>query len=109
MSRLRLRKAALLAICAMATAPAAAAGDAVAGKDKAFTCMGCHGVPSYTNAYPTYHVPRLAGQHAQYLSAALHAYRDGKRAHATMHAQAVDLSDQDIEDIAAFFANYPAE
>ncbi|VAW75110.1 Cytochrome c4 [hydrothermal vent metagenome] len=81
-----------------------AAGNAAAGKAKAATCMGCHGIPSYNNAYPSYHVPRLGGQHAQYLVSALQAYKAGKRSHKTMQAQASTLSDQDMEDIAAFFA-----
>jgi len=81
-----------------------AAGDAAAGKVKAFTCMGCHGIPSYTNAYPTYHVPKLGGQHAQYLVSALQAYKAGQRSHKTMQAQAYSLSAQDMEDIAAYFA-----
>jgi len=88
------------------SASALAAGDAAAGKQKAFTCMGCHGVPSYTNAYPTYHVPKLGGQHAQYLVSALQAYKSGARSHATMRAQAASLSEQDMADIAAFFAGY---
>lgn len=83
---------------------AAAAGDPAAGKDKAFTCMGCHGVPSYTNAYPTFHVPKLGGQHAQYIVSALKAYQDGQRPHGTMHAQAASLSEQDMQDIAAYFS-----
>jgi len=96
----------MLAVCVttLATAASYAAGDAEAGRSKAFTCMGCHGVPSYTNAYPTYHVPKLGGQHAQYLAAALAAYKNGQRSHATMQAQAANLSDQDMEDIAAYFA-----
>ncbi len=93
-------------LCAALSAPVLAAGDAAAGKQKAFTCMGCHGVPSYTNAYPTYHVPKLGGQHAQYLVSALQAYKSGARQHPTMHAQAASLSEQDMADIAAFFAGY---
>ena len=68
------------------------------------TCLGCHGVVSYTSVYPTYHVPRLGGQHPEYLVAALKAYRSGERSHATMRAQASGLSDQDIEDVVAYFA-----
>lgn len=94
---------ALLCLGAVSTASAFAAGDAEAGRTKAFTCMGCHGVPSYTNAYPTYHVPKLGGQHAQYLVAALTAYKNGQRSHATMRAQAASLSEQDMEDLAAYF------
>ena len=90
-------------LATLATTATYAAGDTEAGRSKAFTCMGCHGVPSYTNAYPTYHVPKLGGQHAPYLVAALQAYKNGQRNHGTMRAQASNLSDQDMEDIAAYF------
>ena len=93
-------------VLAMAAPAQAADGDPRAGRDKASTCMGCHGVPSYMNVYPTYHVPKLGGQHAEYLVAALEAYRDGTRKHSTMQAQAATLSDQDMADIAAYFATY---
>ncbi len=81
-----------------------AAGDAEAGAKKAYTCLGCHGVKHYVNVYPTYHVPKIAGQHETYLVAALKAYRNGQRKHQTMQANSGLLSDQDIEDIAAYFA-----
>lgn len=83
---------------------ALAVGDAAAGKLKAETCMGCHGIPTYKNVYPTYNVPKLGGQHAEYIVAALKAYKSGDRAHQTMHANTSNLSDQDMQDIAAFFA-----
>ena len=70
--------------------------------------MGCHGIPKYNNAYPTYRVPKLGGQPAAYLASALKAYRSGERPHPTMHAQAASLSDQDIADIAAFLSSAPA-
>jgi cytochrome c553 len=96
---------ALLALSAALPTGAVAAGDPAAGKIKAFTCMGCHGIPGYNNVYPTYKVPKVGGQHAQYLVAALQAYKNGQRTnHATMHAQAQTLSEQDMQDIAAFFA-----
>ncbi len=81
------------------------AGDVERGTVRGETCLGCHGVPSYTNVYPTYRVPKLGGQHPEYLVAALKAYRSGDRSHSTMRAQASSLSDQDIEDIAAYFAS----
>lgn len=81
-----------------------AEGDASAGRKKAETCMGCHAVPHYVNTYPTYHVPKLGGQHKEYIIAALNGYRDKQRSHSTMHANAVSLTDQDIADIAAYFA-----
>lgn len=95
-----------LALLAFAALPAvgAAGGNAEAGKIKAFTCMGCHGIPSYYNTYPSYHVPKLGGQHAEYLVAALQAYKAGQRPHKTMQAQAQTLSEQDMQDIAAWFA-----
>ncbi len=80
-----------------------AAGDPAAGERKAATCLGCHGVEGYRNAYPNYHVPKLGGQHAQYLVSALKAYKSGQRAHETMRAQAATLSEQDMQDIAAYF------
>src|SRR5471030_1703878 len=79
-----------------------AAGDPAAGEKKFYTCYGCHGIVNYKNAYPDYSVPKLRHQNAAYLIAALQEYRDGTRPHATMHAQAASLSDQDIEDIAAY-------
>jgi cytochrome c553 len=79
-----------------------AAGDPVQGEKKFYTCYGCHGVPNYRNAYPDYAVPRLRHQNAAYLIAAMQEYREGTRPHPTMHAQASSLSDQDIEDIAAY-------
>jgi cytochrome c553 len=79
-----------------------AAGDPGQGEKKFYTCYGCHGVVNYKNAYPDYSVPKLRHQNGAYLIAALQEYRDGTRPHATMHAQAASLSDQDIEDIAAY-------
>ena len=87
------------------SAQASASGDAARGAIVGETCMGCHGVTSYSNVYPTYAVPKLGGQHADYLAAALKAYRSGERSHVTMRAQAARLSDQDINDIAAYFAS----
>src|SRR5208337_2640633 len=78
-----------------------AAGDPVIGEKKFYTCFGCHGVENYKNAYPDYSVPKLRHQLAAYIVDALHDYRSGERPHATMHAQATTLSDQDIADIAA--------
>ena len=83
--------------------------DPVKGKQLFYTCYGCHGIDNYRNAYPDYSVPRLRHQHAAYLIAALHEYKDGERPHATMHAQAESLSDQDIVDIAAYLQGEPAK
>jgi cytochrome c553 len=103
-----LRSLAWIAAAALICAgPANAAGDAAAGATKASTCMGCHGIKTYNNVYPTYHVPMLGGQSETYIASALKEYRNGERSHKTMHAQAASLSDQDIDDIAAFISHAP--
>jgi cytochrome c553 len=86
---------------------AQAAGDAQRGKQIGYTCLGCHGIEDYKNVYPTYSVPKLVGQQPEYIVAALKAYRGKQRSHATMYAQASSLSDQDIEDVAAYLAGKP--
>ena len=97
---------ALLAAATWLAAPVASAeGDPKAGEVKAIPCMGCHGIPGYSNVYPTYKVPRVGGQHAAYTVEALKAYKSGLRSHPTMRAQAATLSEQDMQDIAAYFAN----
>ncbi len=79
------------------------AGDITLGKTKSETCLGCHAIPGYNNVYPTYKVPKLAGQHAEYIASALKAYQNKERDHKTMHANAMALSDKDIQDIAKYF------
>src|SRR5215468_3859233 len=100
---------ALLASTAFVSSAAFAqsAGDPHRGKDLANTCLGCHGIPGYRNAYPNYSVPKLEGQHPEYIVTALKGYRSGDRSHITMHSQASELSDQDMADIAAYFAGTP--
>jgi len=83
---------------------AQARGDPAAGERKASMCAGCHGIPGYRNAYPAYSVPKLGGQHAQYIVAALKAYQAKSRAHPTMQAIAAGLSEQDMADLAAYFS-----
>ncbi len=84
---------------------AATSGDAKRGKGLTYTCRGCHGVTGYKNAYPSYHVPKLGGQSETYLNNALNEYREGKRKHPTMQAQAESFSEQDIADIAAYLSS----
>ncbi len=102
-----------LVCCLLVAAPAfaqdQAAGDAAAGKERFYTCAGCHGIKGYANAYPTYHVPKIGGQHAAYIVSALGEYRSGARKHSTMHAQASSLSDEDIQNIAAFLSQQKSE
>jgi cytochrome c553 len=95
-----------LAAAALVASPAQAQpeGDPQAGKDKAYECLGCHASETYGNVYPSYHVPKVGGQQAQYIVSALKAYASGDRKHPTMTAQARALSEQDMRDIAAYFA-----
>jgi len=83
----------------------APAGDPARGQKVAYTCLGCHGIPDYRNAYPNYHVPKLGGQHVGYLVSALTEYRAGARLHPTMRGQASSVSEQDIRDVAAYFSS----
>lgn len=96
----------LCAVLWLCAAPAFAEGDAAEGRLKAETCMGCHAVKGYFNVYPTYHVPKLGGQSAKYIESALKAYKEGTRVHDTMHANAANLDDEDIADIAAYLESY---
>ncbi|HQZ45559.1 MAG TPA: cytochrome c [Usitatibacteraceae bacterium] len=102
MSRTRLL---IAAVAAALITSAHAAGDAAAGKQKNFQCQGCHGIPGWKTAFPeVYHVPKLGGQHPDYLVAALRQYKSGERDHATMRSIAASLSGQDMEDLAAYYA-----
>jgi cytochrome c553 len=102
---MRSRVVASLFACAMLTLSLTvhADGNILKGKIASQTCLGCHGIPDYTNVYPTYRVPRLAGQNAAYIVHALEEYKSGARSHKTMHAQASSLSQQDMQNIAAYF------
>ena len=91
----------LLAISSLAGAE----GNAEDGATIGYSCLGCHGIEGYRNAYPSYRVPKLGGQEAAYLVDALQGYRDGARPHPTMMAQAASLTDQQIEDVAAYLAS----
>jgi len=94
---------------ALTLAPAHAGGNPEEGRVLAFTCAGCHGIAEATNVYPTYHVPKIVGQNEAYLVSSLKAYRSGERQHPTMRAQSSSFSDQDIADLAAYFAALPVK
>lgn len=84
--------------------PASAAGDPAAGQAKAAVCAACHGADG-KSIMPSY--PNLAGQHADYIAKQLTDYRDGNRVNALMSGQATSLSDEDIQDLSAYFAAMP--
>jgi cytochrome c553 len=94
-------------IALLASSIVQAAGDPGVGRQKAdrMQCAGCHGIPGYRNAYPSYPVPKLGGQHAEYIISALHEYKSGARNHPSMEGTANSLTEQDMADIAAFFAS----
>jgi cytochrome c553 len=99
-----IKKILLILSSCLISASVFANGDYDAGKIKAYTCTGCHGIVDYNNTYPTYHVPRIGGQNKEYLVIAMQAYKSGKRTHSTMNLQAESLSDQDINDIAEYLS-----
>lgn len=85
-----------------ARAQTPAAGDQAAGKTAAAACAGCHGDKG-VSGNPA--IPSLAGQDAQYLASALHAYKDGARSDETMKGLAASLDDAATKSLAAFYAN----
>jgi cytochrome c553 len=98
-----------LALCATLLLAQAQAqdlkGDAAAGQKINAQCIGCHGIAGYQASFPEVHkVPMISGQNAKYIIAALNEYKKGSRKHGTMHAVASSLSDQNIADLAAYYA-----
>ena len=86
-------------------ASAQATGDAARGSHKVAMCEGCHQIVGYQADFPiVYKVPKIAGQDAGYLASALTEYRSGDRKFPTMRAIAAPLTDQDIADISAYYA-----
>ncbi|HEY1128189.1 MAG TPA: cytochrome c [Roseateles sp.] len=93
-----------LALAAAFGAVAAQAQDVKAGEKKIAMCIGCHGIAGYQASFPEIHkVPMIAGQNAKYIVTALQAYAKGDRKHPTMRGIAGSLSEQDMNDIAAFY------
>ena len=78
------------------------AGDAEAGKSKSVTCAACHGGEGIS---PNGAWPNLAGQKEAYLAAQITAFRDGARVNAQMAPMVATLSDEDIADLAAYYAS----
>ena len=93
------------AVLALSLPAAAASGDAEAGKKKSTPCAVCHGANG-VSASPDF--PNLAGQYADYLEKALTHYKNGKRKNAIMQAQAANLTQKDILDLAAYFSHEKA-
>src|SRR6266576_534722 len=99
----------LLAMSAAAffllSASAWADSDPAHGRARAQMCAGCHGIADYRTAYPeVYPVPKIGGQQAAYIVKTLEDYKKGARKHPTMRGIAATLSDQDMADLAAYYA-----
>jgi cytochrome c553 len=94
----------LLFLAASANAQGLVDGDAEAGKAKSITCSACHGAEGIS-VNPLW--PNLAGQGAPYIVAQLKNFKEGRRNNALMNAQAMILSDQDMNDLAAYFSSLP--
>lgn len=93
-----------LALATAFGAVAAQAQDVKAGEKKIAMCIGCHGIVGYQASFPEIHkVPMIAGQNAKYIVSALQAYAKGERRHPTMRGIATSLSEQDMNDVAAFY------
>jgi cytochrome c553 len=85
--------------------PAAAGAGAEVGNQHVSMCTGCHTIPGYQSSFPrVYRVPKISGQSAKYIESALQAYRKGDRNHPTMQAIAAGLTDQQIQEVAAYYA-----
>jgi cytochrome c553 len=95
-----------LLIAALAASAPALAADVAAGRAKAQACSVCHGPIGLSSAPDA---PNLAGQPALYLASQLKAYRSGARAHEVMAVMAKTLSDEDIDNLAAWFSSIRVE
>jgi cytochrome c553 len=90
----------------MATADGARAEDATAGRQKALQCQACHGLDGRAKIPGA---PHIDGQVKEYLAKAMHDYKSGARKDEVMAVVVRQLSDQDIEDLAAYYAGLGAE
>jgi cytochrome c553 len=95
------RGRAIVAAAILLATPAAKAGDAAAGRQKAAQCQACHGMDGLSKLPEA---PNLAGQPEAYLTKALNDYRKGGRKHEMMSIVAQPLSDADVADLAAYYA-----
>lgn len=103
-----MKKLLTVAVAAMTlagTVNAQVKGDIKAAESKVAMCIGCHAIPGYRSSFPEiYTVPVIGGQNAEYIVAALQAYKKGERKHPTMRGIAGSLTDQDMADLAVYYA-----
>lgn len=98
--------ASMVTLCVLLTFGCTAEADIAAGQAAAISCQACHGKDGISL---TPHTPNLAGQKELYLSNQLIAYRSGTRKNNIMSPLAKPLSDQEIANLAAYFASLPPE
>jgi len=103
-----MKKLLTVAVAAMTlagTVNAQVKGDIKAAESKVAMCIGCHAIPGYRSSFPEiYTVPVIGGQNAEYIVAALQAYKKGERKHPTMRGIAGSLTDQDMANLAVYYA-----
>ena len=97
----------IAALCLAVPLSVKARGNADAGAKKSETCKACHGEAGAKPIQPDY--PVLAGQHYDYIVAALTQYKAGKRKNASMNGFAAALKPEDIQDLAAYFSSQPSD
>jgi len=98
----RLITAFLLGVSLVLGANTVSAGDPERGENKAGTCAGCHGSGGHSNNPSMF--PSIAGMEEDKMIELLTAYREGELQDSMMNGQAANLSDQDIRDLAAYYA-----
>lgn len=99
---MRVKTKAVLSAAVLLTSAQAAGNDVTRGQTKSVHCVACHG-PSGISPNPTF--PNLAGQNATYLAIQLENFRSGERYHPLMTPVAESLTDEDVEDLAAYFSS----
>ena len=97
----------ILTLCLAIPLSVNARGNAEAGAKKSETCKACHGEAGAKPIQPDY--PVIAGQHYDYLVAALTQYKTGKRKNASMNGFAAALKPEDIRDLAAYFSSQASD
>lgn len=106
MTTLRITVATLALAALPLASPAQQPTKAAPAEVSTSMCTGCHSIPGYQTSFPqVYRVPMIAGQHQDYIVAALQAYRKGERSHPTMRGIAQTLTDDEINSLAAYYAS----
>lgn len=100
-----MRLLAFLAAAALSVTAALADQPGSSSAAKSNQCIGCHDIEGYKSVFPqVYPVPKIVNQNVAYIEYALKAYRSGERTHPSMSSIAAQLSDEDISQLAEFYA-----